>query len=52
VRLSSTGNHGRKDDPAYVASLLRYGARVDQRYNGASPLHYTVTAGFVQTIRV
>ena len=26
--------------------------RVDQRYNGASPLHYVVKAGFVQTIQV
>jgi hemoglobin len=52
VRISCTGNQGRKDDPAFVASLLRYGARVDQFYNGASPLHYVAKAGFVQTIRV
>lgn len=25
VRISCTGNNGRKDDPAYVAALLRYG---------------------------
>ncbi len=36
----------------YVAALLRYGARVDQRYNGATPLHHAVKAGFVQTIHV
>jgi truncated hemoglobin YjbI len=52
VRISCTGNQGRKDDPTYVAALLRYGARVDQRYNGATPLHYVVKAGFVQTISV
>jgi truncated hemoglobin YjbI len=52
VRMSCTGNKGRKDSPAYVAALLHYGARVDQRYNGATPLHYVVKAGFVQTIRV
>jgi ankyrin repeat protein len=52
VRISCTGNQGRKDNPAYVAALLRYGARVDQRYNGATPLHYVVKAGFVQTIRI
>jgi len=52
VRISCTGNQGRKDDPAYVAALLRYGARVDQRYNGATPLHYVVKAGFLQTIQV
>jgi truncated hemoglobin YjbI/ankyrin repeat protein len=52
VRISCTGNKGRKDDAAYVAALLRYGARVDQRYNGATPLHYVAKAGFVQTIRV
>jgi truncated hemoglobin YjbI/ankyrin repeat protein len=52
VRISCTGNKGRKDDPAFVAALLRCGARVDQRYNGATPLHYVVKAGFVQTIHV
>jgi hemoglobin len=52
VRISCTGNKGRKDNPAYVAALLRYGARVDQRYNGATPLHYVAKAGFVETIRV
>jgi ankyrin repeat protein len=52
VRISCTGNQGRKDNPAFVAALLRYGASVDARYNGATPLHYVVKAGFVQTIRV
>jgi ankyrin repeat protein len=52
VRISCTGNKGRKDSPAYVAALLRYGAGVDQRYNGATALHYVAKAGFVQTIRV
>jgi truncated hemoglobin YjbI/ankyrin repeat protein len=52
VRISCTGNQGRKDNPAYVAALLRYGASVDAQYNGATPLHYVVKAGFVQTIRV
>jgi ankyrin repeat protein len=52
VRISCTGNHGRKDDPTFVAALLRYGAHIDQRYKGATPLHYVVKAGFVQTIRV
>jgi truncated hemoglobin YjbI/ankyrin repeat protein len=52
VRGSCTGNKGRRDDPAYVTGLLRHGARVDQRYNGATALHYVVKAGFVRTIRV
>jgi truncated hemoglobin YjbI/ankyrin repeat protein len=52
VRSSCTGNHGRRDDPGYVAALLRYGARVDDRYNGATALHYVVKAGFAQTIGV
>jgi hemoglobin len=52
VRISCTGNKGRKDNPEYVAALLRHGARVDQRYNGATPLHYVVKAGFVETIRI
>jgi hypothetical protein len=52
VRISCTGNQGRKDDPTYVAALLRYGAGVDQRYHGATPLHYAVKAGFVHMIRI
>ena len=52
VRISCTGNQGRKDDPTYVAALLRYGALVHQRYNGATPLHYVVKAGFVETIQI
>ena len=52
VRISCTGNKGRKDNPAYVGALLRHGARVDQRYNGATPLHYVVRAGFVETIQI
>jgi ankyrin repeat protein len=52
IRISCTGNRGRKDDPAFVAALLRYGARVDHRYNGATPFHYVVKAGFTETIQV
>jgi truncated hemoglobin YjbI/ankyrin repeat protein len=52
VRISCTGNKRRKDNPEFVAALLRYGARVDARYNGATPLHYVAKAGFVKTIRV
>ena len=52
MKISCTGNQGRQDDPTYVAALLHYGALVDQRYNGATPLHYAVKAGFVQTIAV
>jgi ankyrin repeat protein len=52
VRISCTGNQRRKDNPLLVAALLRYGARVDQRYHGATPLHYAVKAGFVETTRV
>ena len=52
VKISCTGNQGRKDDPTYVAALLGHGARVHQRYNGATPLHYVVKAGFTETIRV
>ena len=52
IRISCTGNRGRQDDPGFVAALLRYGARPYDRYNGATPLHYLVRAGFVQTIRV
>jgi truncated hemoglobin YjbI/ankyrin repeat protein len=52
VRICCTGNQGRKDNPMFVQALLQYGARVDQRYNGATPLHYAVKAGFVRTIEV
>ena len=58
IGLSCTGNQGRKDDPEYVAALLRHGARVtDRRLVGqgtdggrATALHYAAKAGFVQTV--
>jgi len=52
IRISCTGNQGRKDDPAFVTALLDHGARVDQSYNGATALHYAAKAGFVHTIGV
>ncbi len=52
VRISCTGNQGRKDDPALVAALLQYGANVNQLYDGATPLHYATKAGFTNTIQV
>jgi truncated hemoglobin YjbI/ankyrin repeat protein len=60
IGLSCTGNQGRKDDPLYVAALLRHGARVeDKRLTGqdsdggrATALHYAAKAGFVKTIEV
>jgi ankyrin repeat protein len=52
IRISCTGNKRRRDDPAFVAALLRYGARADQRYNGSTAMHYAAKAGFVRTIRV
>jgi len=60
IGLSCTGNQGRKDDPEYVAALLRHGARVsDKRLTGqgadggrATALHYASKAGFVKTIAV
>jgi truncated hemoglobin YjbI len=58
IGLACTGNQGRRDDPEYVAALLRHGARVsDQRLTGqgadggrASALHYAARAGFLKTI--
>ena len=39
IGLSCTGNQGRKDDPQYVAGLLRHGARVDdRRLTGSAPM--------------
>jgi truncated hemoglobin YjbI/ankyrin repeat protein len=60
IGVSCTGNRGRKDDPEYVAALLRYGARVDDRRETmqmtdcgrATALHYAAKAGFVKTIEV
>jgi ankyrin repeat protein len=60
IGLSCTGNQGRKDDPQYVAGLLRHGARVeDKRLTGqgtdggrATALHYAAKAGFAKTIEV
>lgn len=50
VGASCTGNQGRQDDPAYVRALLAHGARVDDRYAGATPLHHATRAGFAHTI--
>jgi truncated hemoglobin YjbI/ankyrin repeat protein len=58
IGLACTGNQGRKDDPEYVAALLRHGARVDDRRlvgqdaegGRATALHYAAKAGFVRTI--
>jgi ankyrin repeat protein len=60
IGLACTGNQGRKDDPEFVAALLRYGARADDRrhvgqeHNGgrATALHYAARAGFTRTIAV
>ena len=60
IGLSCTGNQGRKDDPEYVAALLRHGARVDDRRlvgqgndgGRATALHYAAKAGFTKTIAV
>ncbi len=60
IQASCTGNQGRKDDPGYVAALLRHGARVDDRRETvqmtdggrATALHYAAKAGFVKTIEV
>jgi truncated hemoglobin YjbI/ankyrin repeat protein len=58
IGLACTGNKGRKDDPDFVAALLRHGARVtDKRLTGqgsdggrATALHYAAKAGFVKTV--
>jgi truncated hemoglobin YjbI len=60
IGLSCTGNQNRKDDPEYVAALLRHGARVDDKRmlgqgtdgGRATALHYASKAGFVKTIAV
>ncbi|HKY36903.1 MAG TPA: ankyrin repeat domain-containing protein [Polyangiaceae bacterium] len=52
VRASCTGNHGQKDEPDFVRALLKYGAKVDDRYAGATPLHYAAKAGFVGSMKV
>jgi len=60
IGLSCTGNQGRKDDPEFVAALLRHGARVeDKRLTGqgtdggrGTAVHYAAKAGFVKTIEV
>jgi truncated hemoglobin YjbI/ankyrin repeat protein len=60
IGLSCTGNQGRKDDPQYVAALLRHGARVnDKRLTGqgtdggqATALHHAAKAGFIKTIEL
>jgi ankyrin repeat protein len=44
---SCTGNHGKRDDPAYVAALIGAGADVHARVFGKTALHFTAKAGFV-----
>jgi truncated hemoglobin YjbI/ankyrin repeat protein len=43
---SCTGNHGNKDDPAYVNALLDAGAHVHARAFGKTALHFAAKAGF------
>jgi hypothetical protein len=52
VRASCTGNQRRKDDPEFVRALLQHGARVDDRYAGATALHYVAKAGFAAAMQV
>jgi truncated hemoglobin YjbI len=60
IGQACTGNQNRKDDPEFVAALLRHGARVDDRRlvgqgsdgGRATALHYAAKAGFVKTITV
>src|SRR5260370_96390 len=59
IGLSCTGNQGRRDDPQYVAGLLRHGARVEDRRLTAQrtdsveapSLHYAAQAGFRRAVR-
>jgi hypothetical protein len=58
IGASCTGNQGRKDDPEFVAALLRHGALVDDKRlvgqgndgGRATALHYAAKAGFLKTI--
>jgi truncated hemoglobin YjbI len=58
IGLACTGNQSRRDDPEYVAALLRHGARVDDRRltgqgtdgGRATALHYASKAGFLRTL--
>jgi truncated hemoglobin YjbI len=60
IGLACTGNQARKDDPEFVAALLRFGARVDDRRmvgqdndgGRATALHYAAKAGLANTIAV
>lgn len=64
IAACCTGNQGRKDDPDYVRSLLRYGAQANDvrtddhgRTTGvqtlaATGLHFAAKAGFAQTVEV
>jgi hypothetical protein len=35
----------------FVRALLPYGARVDDRYGGATPLHYAAKPGFTGAMK-
>ncbi len=49
---SCTGNNSQRDNPAFVGALLDRGAKIDTRLRGATALHYTAKAGFLESTQV
>tara|TARA_Y100000588_G_scaffold362867_1_gene424990 strand:+ start:1187 stop:1759 length:573 start_codon:yes stop_codon:yes gene_type:complete len=52
VWRSCTGNNSQRDNPDLVSAMLDRGADIHTRLRGATPLHYTAKAGFLETTRV
>ena len=47
-----TGNNSQRDNPDLMQALLDRGADIHTRLRGATALHYTAKAGFLDTTRV
>jgi len=47
-----TGNNSQRDNPDLIQALLNRGANIHTRLRGATALHYTAKAGFLESTRV
>lgn len=52
IWVSCTGNNSQRDNPEYVAALLRCGADMRTSLRGALPVHYLAKAGHLGSLKV
>ncbi|MBT5874283.1 MAG: hypothetical protein HOH43_12760 [Candidatus Latescibacteria bacterium] len=52
VWVSCTGNNSQRDNPEYLAELLKCGADTDTRLRGALPVHHVAKAGHLGSLKV